>query len=106
MRGEHFEVTVERGEDTPFTAFSWTKIYPVSDKLPNSHHISTILPVFNLAWDSHGWYFPECCWSFNRGDWGVFSISPVQIINQIFGIILIFDNDTTVKRIIEIGNDQ
>ena len=74
--------------------------------LPKSHHLSTILPVFNLAWDSHGGYFPECCWSFNRGDWGVFSISPVQIINQIFGIILIFDNDTTVKRIIEIGNDQ
>ena len=71
-----------------------------------SHHISTILPVFNFAWDSHCGYFPKCCWSLNRGDWGVFSISPVQIINQIFGIILIFDNDTTVKCIIEIGNNQ
>ena len=69
-------------------------------------HISTFLPVFNFAWDSHCGYLPECCWSLNRSDWGVFSISPVQIINQIFGIILIFDNDTTMKCIIEIGNDQ
>ena len=71
-----------------------------------SHHISTILPVFNFAWDSHCGYLPECCWSLNRCDRGVFSISPVQIINQIFGIILIFDNDTTMKCIIEIGNNQ
>ena len=77
-----------------------------SSSTEKTFHISTFLPVFNFAWDSHCGYLPECCWPLNRSDWGVFSISPVQIINQIFGIILIFDNDTTMKCIIEIGNNQ